>query len=229
MWYGTRRVEQILEQDRWNVEFFAGMAEIALKSGYPLLEVGQIVKESRDSIDPQRHPDIEFNYIGLENVESHSGKLIGLQKKTGSEIKSRSKTFNEGNVLYGRLRPYLNKVYLCQKKPTHGICSNEFIVLIPNKDIVSPKFLRYLLASEYVVRHVASYQSGAALPRIGVHDLFKLKVPVPSLKDQGEIESSLSIFEDRRDSLVQELDDLEKNIDEQLAKSLRLGKPQLFP
>jgi hypothetical protein len=229
MWIAIRPFNELLTHKRWNIEFFTGSKENEHESGYPSVQIGQLATESRATIDPQSTPDKLFTYLGLENIASLTGELVGNTKKRGSEILSRSKSFGSGNVLYGRLRPYLNKVFVAQGDIDNGICSGEFIVLVPVAAKVRPQFLRYLLASEYVTRHVARFQSGAALPRIPVSDLLQIKVPIPPLAHQEKIEACLLDYEHRRRALLQELASLERVSVDGLMESLQCGKPVQFP
>src|SRR5437899_12976380 len=135
MWIRTESFQKLLAEGRWKVEFFSGEADNAPKSRYPLVRLGEIVQESQKALDPQTEPNRLFNYLGLEHVKSVTGDLVGFQPRSGSEILSRSKVFSEGNVLYGRLRPYLNKVYLAVGIVSEGICSGEFFVLFPDRSL----------------------------------------------------------------------------------------------
>jgi type I restriction enzyme S subunit len=79
-------------------------------------------------VKPLDYPDLPF--IGMEHVEAHSMRLLGTVP--AGTMKSSAVRFKPGDVLYGRLRPYLNKVY----RPTfEGLCSAEFIVLPENERI----------------------------------------------------------------------------------------------
>ena len=225
MWTAVKDFSQLVADGRWKVEFFSGELEIAPDSAHPLVTLSSLVDESRLAVDPQDAPDRLYNYLGMENVESLTGDLLGFSPRPGSEIRSRSKVFKEGNVLYGRLRPYLNKVYLARGQVAEGICSGEFFVLVPHEARVRPIVLRYLLASKLVVDHLARFQSGAALPRVPVRDLLGIKVPLPPMDAQGHLESALVAYEDRRRSLRKELDRMPSAAMDALTQSLRDGRP----
>ena len=138
MWTAVHNFSRLIQDGRWKVEFFSGEAEVAPTSVYPLVSLSSLVKESRATVDPQETPERMFNYIGMENVESHVGDLVVFEPKAGADIRSRSKVFAPDNVLYGRLRPYLNKVYLAAGRVAEGICSGEFFVLVPDTTTRSP-------------------------------------------------------------------------------------------
>jgi len=225
MWASIYDFAELCRDGRWKVEFFSGELDVTVESAYPTEEIGKLVRESRDTIDPQEHPDTQFSYLGLENVESLTGDLVSFEPRLGSTIKSRSKVFGPGHVLYGRLRPYLNKVYLARGEVDEGICSGEFFVLVPDEDRIRPIVLRYLLASAFVVDHLARFQSGAALPRVSLRDLLQMHVPVPPMKDQTHLESALEEFEDHRRALRRKVQQMPGHCMETLTECLREGCP----
>lgn len=225
MWVGIKKAKDVIQNGRWNVEFYTQeLVESRLNSVYPFVSLGDIVSESRAATDPQNEPEKLFNYIGLENVKSLTGELVKFTPLLGNDIKSRSKVFKQGNILYGRLRPSLNKVFAALGEPSEGICSNEFVVLIPNNNRVLPKFLRYMLASEYVTQYVTQFQSGAALPRVAGSDLLKVRIPLPPLSVQSEIEESLTAYEDHRQVLLQKLIEVEQASYEGFLRKIRDGE-----
>ena len=191
------------------MEFFATPTPRQIRGGFPWTALNNIVDERRETLDPQAYPESMMNYVGLENVESGTGDLIGFKPKRGIEIRSRSKRFCEGDVLYGRLRPYLNKVFVAGGNFTVGICSGEFYVLIPRQDVVFPNFLRAILSSDYVQQHVANLQTGSALPRIQIDDLLAIEVPLPPLEEQRDYEEFLVSQHHLRSRLKEDLKTLE--------------------
>ena len=87
-------------------------------------------------------------YIGLENIESGSGRYIN----TTSEVEGMANRFCKNNVLFGKLRPYLSKVYLAEKD---GICSTEFIVYDTKSN--NCRFIHKLLLSQAFIEVVNSF------------------------------------------------------------------------
>lgn len=225
MWMKVEEFKNICSDGRWKVEFFSGELEIKIDSIYPVRPISELVTESKDTLDPQESPNKMFNYIGLENIESLTGDVIGFSPKKGMEIKSRSKIFSSGDVLYGRLRPYLNKVFIARDNFDIGICSGEFFVLKINKSKIRPIILRYILASSFVVGHLAKFQSGAALPRVTLRDLLQMKIPVPPINDQRRLESALIAFEDHRRTIRKKVEKMPLECMELLMGYLHEGCP----
>lgn len=181
--------DYLTSSSRWNVEaFLLAKASHVTHSDFKMVSLGSLVTIRKESINPSDFPDKVFNYIGLENISQNNGELVGGFIKEGFEIKSRSKVYRLGDILYGRLRPNLNKCLLIDEH-LEGICSGEIIVLIPNVDFVIPLYLRELLLSKYVSDHVMSMTSGATLPRLNISEFMELNVPIP-LKDMQTIISN---------------------------------------
>jgi hypothetical protein len=225
MWGAVEPFARLKAAGRWDVEAFAGTAHAAAESAYPLVRLGELVRESREALEPRRQPGRLFHYLGLEHVEPLTGDLVGFAPRRGSEIRSRSKIFRAGYVLYGRLRPALNKVYLARGPVAEGICSTEFFVLVPDAARIGPLLLRYTLASPGVVAHLVRLASGAALPRVALGDLLEVQVPLPPRPHQERIEAFLAASEARRCQLREELRQLPAATMAALGRSFRQGYP----
>ncbi len=146
--------------------------------------LGEILEISRERIEPKDHPDTRFNYVGLENIEGHTGNLLPYQPTRGAEIKSMKNVFHPGEILYGKLRPYLNKVHTTSAE---GICSTDIYVLRPRRDLILPSFVAFHLRSPSVLAIVSNAMAGANLPRIGQDALLSISIPVPPLAEQQRI------------------------------------------
>src|SRR4051812_3129221 len=119
-----------------------------MKNGRTVKCIGNSVKPRVEKAIPSAHPDLP--YVGLEHIEAHTTKLLGSVPAT--EMRSTAKRFYSGDVLYSRLRPYLNKVWRADRE---GLCSSEFIVM-PGNDEIDSNFLRYRLNSSDFVRFANS-------------------------------------------------------------------------
>ena len=105
------------------------------------VELGSLVSQVRSTAMPNELP-ISTHFIGLEDVIPHEGRI--RNSSYTSEVKSRVFLFSSGDVLYGRLRPYLSKVALVD---FDGSASAEFIVLRCSEKIL-PRYLLMILLSE---------------------------------------------------------------------------------
>lgn len=125
-------------------------------------------------------------YIGMEDIESGTGRFIGDSK--AKEMKSTTAYFDKTNVLYGKLRPYLNKVFL---PDFEGHCSTEFVPLTPNPKLLAREWLSKWLMSSYVVEEVNKNTTGTRMPRANLNYLKNLEIPLPPLETQKKIVSKI--------------------------------------
>ncbi len=196
----------LIAQSRWKVEFFMSDHTGAKSTAYPLVPLKDILADRREFLDPQQYPDHLFNYLGLEHIPPLTGDLAhGDEPRQGRAVLSRCKVFRHGDILYGRLRPSLNKVFVADGTVLEGICSGEFYVLIPEARKILPHFARSLLASRYVQDVVKSMTSGSALPRLAVDDLLEIEIPLPPVDVQQRYEELLIAQNANRQQLMAEL------------------------
>ncbi len=135
------------------------------------------------------------NYIGLENIESWTGRLIVGEDTLDPEGQSGS--FEPGDVLFGKLRPYLAKVH---KATVDGMCSTEILVLRPK--LVSQDYLFYYLLNSEFIKTVNSSTYGTKMPRANWGFIGNLLIPNISLQDQSTIAAFLDRETARIDALI---------------------------
>ena len=165
---------------------------VALSSKFPFLPVERLFQRSRHAVLPASLNGT-VTYIGLENLEPHTGRLIGeLTADDPSQIKSSKNVFSSGDILYGKLRPNLNKVWFADRD---GICSSDIFVIQPADGEVEPKFYEHVLRSGQFNEKALKRLSGAQLPRINWQSLAAIEVPLPPLEVQREIVSEIEGYQ----------------------------------
>lgn len=116
--------------------------------------------------------------LNLDQIESQSGrilkKVIGLVSEAGSS----THFFDTGNVLYSKLRPYLNKV-VCPDEP--GIATTELVPLRPDPNRIDRQYLTYYLRSQRFVSWVSNEVAGAKMPRVTMKVFWDHAIPLPPL------------------------------------------------
>lgn len=166
----------------------AGIDNSIFEGDWEWVELGKVASIANDKVQP-RNLDLEsIFYIGLEHIESKTS-LIAETLIKPSDLSSEKFLFDDNSILYGKLRPYLEKVYLPNKS---GICSTDILVLKPN-DKVLREYLFYVLKSGFFVEWVINNTKGAQLPRVNPSDLLLAKIPLPSLEKQQEIVDFLNV------------------------------------
>jgi len=144
--------------------------------------------------------DDEYNCIGLEHIESNTGKLIDFKTSHGLDIKSSKVVFEKGMVLYSKLRPYLNKVW---KAEFSGIATTEILPFKPFPDVLDSNYLAHYLRSNYFVQNAMNNISGARMPRITTRYLKNdALIPLPPLQEQKRIVAKLDALFEKIDKAI---------------------------
>ena len=125
-------------------------------------------------------------YIGLE----HIGQGNNLIENTGNvnEFTSTKNIFFQDDVLYGKLRPLLNKVWLATKS---GYCSTDILPLVPTNKILS-QILLFVLTNHDFLWYAVGTSAGTKMPRTSWLDIKKFPVILPDIQEQQKIASILS-------------------------------------
>ena len=139
---------------------------------------------------------VDLPYVGLENVESWTGRLVEYEDKI--EPESTSNRFQPKDILFGKLRPYLAKVV---HTGHDGICSSELMVLRPGK-ACSPRLLFYYLISRDTIEVVTSATYGVKMPRSNWQFIGNLPFPIMGIDEQQAIADYLDRETSNIDSLV---------------------------
>ena len=155
------------------------------------LKYGVILKSKRVSGRETNLP-----YIGLENIESWTGKLIQSEEPMISD--GQSTLFDPGDVLFGKLRPYLAKVIQAQAS---GICSSELLVLRP-VDITPDFLVNYILNRDFI-QTVDASTYGTKMPRANWEFIGNLPILVPPHPEQHAIAAFLDRETARIDALIE--------------------------
>jgi type I restriction enzyme S subunit len=160
--------------------------------------LGALVRPSKEKVDPQAVPDAP--YLSLEHLQSGTNRIVGAGK--AAEVTSTKAVFKSGDVLYGKLRPYLNKV----ARPTFdGVCSTDILVFKENGKIDNG-FLLYWLSQKEVVEYANHNMKGNSLPRVAFEDLARLPILYPPLDEQRRIAARLDDLLGRVASTRERLD-----------------------
>ena len=121
-------------------------------------------------------------YLALEHVEGWTGRFTPAADDV--RFDSQVKQFRAGDVLFGKLRPYLAKV-TCPTQ--NGVCVGEFLVLRPSVGILSSYYLERLLRTKQVIDAINSSTFGAKMPRADWQFIGDMQVPLPPLSEQTAI------------------------------------------
>ena len=156
-------------------------------------------------------------YVGLEHVESWTGRLLSVPSAEGGDTEEAATgavaAFGRGDVLFGKLRPYLAKAFLAEQD---GVASTELLVLKPTPEM-SSRYLLYLFLTPAFVGLVDSSTFGSKMPRSDWEFIGSVRVPVPRHGDQQRIANFLDTETARIDDLITEKEHVLARLEEKRA------------
>jgi type I restriction enzyme S subunit len=120
-------------------------------------------------------------YVGLEHIESDTGRFIGSYEPLAA--KSSTFRFTTDHILYGRLRPYLNKAFA---PDFEGHCSTEIFPIKPSPEL-SREYLLYWFLADQTKERINATCTGARMPRADMNEVLEFEIPVPPLPEQERI------------------------------------------
>ena len=153
------------------------------------------------------------NPIALENIESWTGRLI----KTETEFEGDGIAFNAGDILFGKLRPYLAKAYLTDLT---GEAVGDLLVLRPEKDTNS-KFTQYQILNREFISIVNSSTFGSKMPRTSWDFMGNMLVTAPPIDEQEKIVNFLDRETSKIDELIQKQERLVELLNEKRLEVIR--------
>lgn len=191
-----REMNQTLENiaqavfKEWFVEFKFPGFDGKLMNGLPIGWKKGTIKDISSNIRSPFNPNQEksLNYIGLEHIP----KKMVMPVKWGSsvDISSQKSQFEQGDILFGKLRPYFHKVII---SPIDGVCSTDILV-IKSKNWYDQYYTFFQLYSDDCISYSTSHSDGTRMPRVNWKSLSNYAIPLPT-------ESTLILFQQTTKSL----------------------------
>ena len=149
----------------------------------PLEEVAKVDRTTATAEQARSLP-----YVGLEHIEASSGVFIEGYSSVAGDVKATKFLFTPKHVLYGKLRPYLNK----RLRPTFdGVCSTEILPVLPKEGKLDRYYLFHYLGTKRFVDWASDNVSGANLPRLSPALLNEALLPHRPLPEQQAIAQQL--------------------------------------
>jgi len=173
-------------------------------------KLGEVATNKSEKYNPANETDF-IKCIEMEHLTTDTGQLLGyIDGSTSGSIKN---VFNEGDVLFGKLRPYLKK-YL--QAPFDGVCSSEIWVL-KGKNI-SNDFLYRIVQTKLFI-DLANQSSGSKMPRADWNVVESGSFSIPTPLEQKKISSFLALLDERiqtQNKIIEQLETLIKGLSEKI-------------
>jgi type I restriction enzyme S subunit len=173
-----------------------------LPEGWIKLKLGDFTAYGKTKKVERDDVDASLWLLELEDVEKESSKILQRLSVSERAFKSTKNQFKKGAVLYGKLRPYLNKVVIA---PEDGVCTTEIIPL-DVEPLGSNKYLFYWLKSAEFLDHVKKSSYGVNMPRLGTKDGLAAPFILPPLAEQTVIAQTLGTLLGQVDNIKTRLD-----------------------
>ena len=152
--------------------------------------LGDLLRRHNQIVHPGDRQDGEATFVGLEHIEPHTGRRIGSLKIDLGKLTGRKPTFLRGQIVYGYLRPYLNKVWVAD---FDGCSSVDQFAFEVNQNRADTEFVAAFMRSAAFLRRVAGATTPGQLPRISVDQIAAVTIELPSnVTAQRRIAADLS-------------------------------------
>lgn len=190
-------------------------------SGWKPARFNEICDRVQDAASPSECG--QRLYLGLEHLASGHPALVGHGKE--SDVRSGKTEFRKGDVLFGRLRPYLRKSVLVSED---GICSTDILVFRATEKCI-PEFVCLLTHTDEFIGHAKATTSGVQHPRTSWSGLREFKLHVPPVAEQRKIAAVLGLVQramEQQERLIVLTTELKKALLHKLFTEGLRGEPQ---
>ncbi len=177
---------------------------------WPRRRMGDVLRLRKEVVHPRDRPSGPATFVGLEHIESHTGRRIGSLPVEMSDLTGRKPVFYAGDIVYGYLRPYLNKVWIAE---FDGLCSVDQYVYTVDTSTSDRRFVSWFMRSPVYLERAAAGAAPAWLPRIRIEEVGATEVNLPPLSEQRRmaamIDDHMATVDRLRQALEEQLDALD--------------------
>jgi len=149
-------------------------------------------------VDPSVEPYCDMPLIAPNHIESKTGKVIHIETAKEQGADSGKYLFEEGEVLYSKIRPHLQKVCIA---PVNGICSADMYAIKPTDELLNT-FLAYFMLTEVFTAYTVDMSMRVAMPKINRDDLTRSCIAFPDKAGQEAIVEFIGTETDKIDQSV---------------------------
>lgn len=179
-----------------------------LPEEWKVVSLSDVCSLRKESVEPENAKDVI--YVGLEHIIPENLKINSWGKP--SNVKSTKNFFYKGDILYGKLRPYLNKVAIAH---TNGICSTDIMVFSALQQKVIRNYLANFMHTKPFLEYATMTMTGVNHPRTSWSKLKKFKIPLAPLSEQKKIAAVLSTVQEAKEktkAVIESARELKKSL-----------------
>ena len=181
-----------------------------LAAEYSTQSLDELFTFRNDVLHPSDKPKGIVRFVGLQHVESNTGRKIGEVILQAEQLEGRKFRFSPGEIVYGYLRPYLNKVWIAD---CEGLCSVDQYVLKPDRSLIETTYLAYAMRSPYFLSQSKELTGVLMLPRLRSGLLKQIEIPLPPLTEQHRIVAKLDRLQAKAESIRTAQAETQKELD----------------
>jgi type I restriction enzyme S subunit len=159
-----------------------------MASHYKTVRLGDLLRLRKDVVHPRNKPTGKAQFVGLEHIESVTGRRLGSVELDMARLTGRKPQFRRGDIVYGYLRPYLNKVWVAE---FDGLCSVDQYVYEVNEELADADFVAWFMRSPTYLRRAPIDATPGQLPRIRTEEVASVHMDLPARNEQRRVAASL--------------------------------------
>lgn len=154
----------------------------------PTTQLRHVIRPRNEIVHPRDSPTGLGTFVGLEHVEPQTGRRIGQEPLNLAAMTGRKAQFAPRDILYGYLRPYLNKVWIAEFA---GFCSVDQYVFVVDSAVADVEYVAWYLRSPTYLDAAPVDETPGQLPRIRLDEVLSTPIPLPPIADQRRIAARL--------------------------------------
>lgn len=160
-----------------------------LANQWPTRRLGELLVRHNEIIHPGDRKDGEATFVGLEHIEPNTGRRLGSLTIDLGRLTGRKPTFRQGQIVYGYLRPYLNKVWIAD---FDGCSSVDQFAFDVRQDLADTNYIAAFMRSETFLRRSEVVTTTGQLPRISTDEVAAVPIELPPIIEQRRIAAELT-------------------------------------
>lgn len=165
---------------------------------WPLVHLVDFFEIASGQVKPTELPYKSMPLIAPNHIEAGTGRILNVETAEQQNAISGKYFFNAGDVVYSKIRPNLQKVFLASSA---GLCSADMYPLRCRENLL-PEFLLEILLSPHFTHFATAASVRTGIPKINRRELSQYKFPLPPLKEQKRIMSVLNLIKSEADRLI---------------------------
>ena len=190
----------------WHTEWKDVPGLGSIPADWDVVRLGDVAEVRSGQSDPRKPIFQNSMFIAPDDIESATGKLLRKRTVADARAISGKYEFDERDVVYSKIRPYLMKVYLPKGA---GLCSADMYPLRTKSGLLR-HYLAFALLSREFTAYARTCSDRTGIPKINRDDLLKYRLPLPRREEQHSIADTI----EGADEAITQADEARKRLQE---------------